>query len=398
MKSATLRRFVLRPSLATGIACAAMLSACLDDQPTFSGIAGAPNSPGDAGASAEPQAGTGAQSSAGTEATAGGKAGAEATGGSATAQAGTDATMGEGGAVVAEGGSPGHQPNEGGTNANAGSDGGGEDEGGVHIPAACTFHTTARTVEGGGGSGGSGSGGSGGSGGAPVVTGNVVAQVSVFVGSYLTDNAGRTLYTYGADVPGDCSTPPKSNCVADCLVSWPVFDAGPRVLGAGLSDAGFGEIQLGDGSYQTTYMGWPLYYYKSDLTLGQLTGQGKGKTWHVAQVTPPSVVIMKAGTAKYLADVAGHTMYVSAADQPGTSDADPISNCTGSCLDTFEAFHEKKLSIVGSLDSRDFQVFVRHGGGLQLAYKGMPLYRAATDVKAGDMNGTAVTGFTAAVQ
>jgi predicted lipoprotein with Yx(FWY)xxD motif len=53
---------------------------------------------------------------------------------------------------------------------------------------------------------------------------------------------------------------------------------------------------------------------------------------------------------------------------------------------------------VSSLEPLDFSVFVHHGaGGLQLAYKGQPLYRAATDQKAGDMTGTAVTGFTAAV-
>ena len=133
----------------------------------------------------------------------------------------------------------------------------------------CTFHTDAV--------------GDPGAGGAPPAA-NVVVQTNAFVGSYLTDAAGRTLYTYGVDLPGDCKTPPQSLCVADCLVSWPLFDAGARVLGAGLDDAAFGTIERGDGVWQTTYHGWPLYYYKTDLTLGQLTGQGKGKTWHVAEV------------------------------------------------------------------------------------------------------------------
>jgi predicted lipoprotein with Yx(FWY)xxD motif len=218
------------------------------------------------------------------------------------------------------------------------------------------------------------------------------------VGSYLTDAAGRTLYTYGGDLPGDCQNAPQSTCVADCLVSWPVFDAGDRLLGADLDDGLFGEILRPDGSKQTTYRGWPLYYYKSDLTLGQMTGQGKGKIWHVAEVSLPSVTVMKSGTLKYLADIDGRTLYVSSADQAGTSDADPVSNCQGSCLQTFEAFHEKNFSAVTVLESSDFQVFVRHGaGGLQLSYKGMPLYRAATDLKSGDMTGATVEGFTAAV-
>jgi len=41
---------------------------------------------------------------------------------------------------------------------------------------------------------------------------------------------------------------------------------------------------------------------------------------------------------------------------------------------------------------------VRPGkGAVQVAYKGQPLYRAATDLKSGDMTGTSVSGFTAAL-
>jgi predicted lipoprotein with Yx(FWY)xxD motif len=141
-----------------------------------------------------------------------------------------------------------------------------------------------------------------------------------------------------------------------------------------------------------------LYYYKSDLTLGQMTGQGKGKIWNVAEVAAPTVVIMKAGTLKYLADTHGRTLYVSAADQAGTQLEDPVSNCKGDCLDTFEPYHVKNFSPVTYLEPLDFVVFARRGaGGLQLSYKGLPLYRAATDAKSGDMTGTAVEGFTAAV-
>jgi predicted lipoprotein with Yx(FWY)xxD motif len=237
-------------------------------------------------------------------------------------------------------------------------------------------------------------GGAGGADSGPSIT----MQLSPFVGAYLADVAGRALYTFGGDLPGDCNTPPQSLCVADCVVSWPPFDAGARELPDGLSDAGFGTIARDDGTHQTTYMGWPLYYYKSDLLLGQMTGQGKGKTWHVAEVRLPSVAIMKAGAIKYLADAAGRTLYVSAADQVGTADSDPVSVCAGECLETFEAFHDKNLSVVTSLEQVDFGLFARHGaGGLQVAYKGMPLYRAATDLKAGDTNGTQVAGFTAAL-
>jgi predicted lipoprotein with Yx(FWY)xxD motif len=290
------------------------------------------------------------------------------------------------------GGTPGvaGSAGSGGTNepeAGAAGEAGGGGEGGVHIAPACPFHSDPAPA----------TGGTGGVGPSPE-TPSITIQLSPFVGSYLADTAGRSLYMYGADLPGDCNTPPQSLCVADCVVTWPPFDAGSRVLPATLTDAGFGTIQRSDGGYQTTYMGWPLYYYKSDLTLGQMTGQGKGKLWHIAEVTLPSVIIMKAGAVKYLADAAGRTLYVSAADQTGTADSDPVSNCAGECLATFAGFREKNLSVVSSLEPLDFSVFVRQGaGGLQLAYKGMPLYRAATDLKSGDMNGTAVAGFTAAL-
>ena len=112
----------------------------------------------------------------------------------------------------------------------------------------------------------------------------------------------------------------------------------------------------------------------------------------------PGVFIMKPGATKYLSDAYGHTLYVSAADQAGTASADPVSNCSGSCLSTFEPFHETNFSVVGSLLTADFGSFVQPGkASIQVAYKGMPLYRAATDLKSGDMTGTSVSGFTAAV-
>jgi predicted lipoprotein with Yx(FWY)xxD motif len=368
----THRFLSVRPLVATALLGVLSMPACLDDTSTGT-----------------PQA-TGATSG---EATTAGSGGSKPQGGSTNASGAPgdggndDGLAGAprgGSAPVAgnapvEAGAPNEQPQGG-----AGGASGGTDDEGVKIAPYCTFHTDAPPSE----------TGAGGEGPAP----EVMMQVSPFVGNYLTDGAGRTLYTYGGDVAGDCQTPPQSTCVADCLVSWPVFHAPARLLGPGLDDAAFGEIQLGDGSWQSTYMGWPLYYYKADLTLGQLTGQGKGKIWHVAETTLPSITVMKAGTLKYLADAGGHTLYVSAADVAGSAEADPESNCSGDCLDTFEAYHVKNFSAVTVLEPLDFQVFARKGrGGLQLSYKGMPLYRAATDVKSGDMTGTAVTGFTAAV-
>jgi len=190
---------------------------------------------------------------------------------------------------------------------------------------------------------------------------------------------------------------PISTCVTDCAIAWPVFDAGARTLAAGLDDKAFGTIQRSDGLSQTTYFGWPLYYFRTDLIPGMLGGQAKAKTWHAATVIPAGVVIMKGTTlAKYLADGNGRTLYVYAEDTIGTSTSDPVSSCTGSCLTTHPRFWRNSLSVVSSLLPTDFAVFAQSSGQNQLSYKGAPLYYAADDVRSGDING-ATTGWSAAL-
>jgi predicted lipoprotein with Yx(FWY)xxD motif len=407
---------VFVPSVLLGFVAALHLTGCSDAPPgLLDDTAGAGGQFAQGGSH---QAGKGGRSSAGdageaTELSQAGEAGetSEAAGGAGPDNAEGGSTSGgaseAGGNTTTEGGTGGGEP----STAGSGGQGGTLIE--AFIPPTCPFHTdapvggTGGTAGAGGaaGIGGSaaGSGGAGGSGGSGGSAGanpgyTVTLQASPFVGSYLADATGRTLYTYGNDLPGDCNTPPVSNCITDCLISWPIFPAGARVLAPGLDDAAFGAILRADGNWQTTYYGWPIYYYKTDLLLGQVAGQGKAKTWHIVEKKPPGVNIMRPGTFRYLGDVSGHTLYVSAADVPGTASSDPVSNCTGTCLATFEPFHEKNFSIVTSLLQADFASFVRPDKGtIQVAYKGLPLYRAATDLKSGEMTGTAVSGFTAAL-
>jgi predicted lipoprotein with Yx(FWY)xxD motif len=351
----------------------ALFAGCVNDQ---------------AGITTPDSAGSGGElsSSGGTMPAASGSTAAGA--GAQPAQGGTPGSLGQagddaGGAPDTHGGTGGSSSGGSGNSGGTGESGG---SGGTGVVSSCTYYTAPST---------SAEGGAGGDSAQPAPT--VTLQLSPFVGNYLADATGRTLYTYGGDLPGDCHTPPVSQCVTDCALTWPPFDAGARVLAAGIDAQGFGSIQRADGTWQTTYRGWPLYYNKTDLTLGQVTGQGKGKTWHIAQLNPPAVVIMKTGTVKYLADANGHTLYVSAADHPGMGNVEPVSACSGACLDTFQPFDKTSLSVVTSLNVADFGVFARGAAGLQVAYKGAPLYRAVTDAKSGDMTGTTVTGFTAAL-
>jgi predicted lipoprotein with Yx(FWY)xxD motif len=358
------------------LACSGLVAACVDEEPGISSSEGA------AGDSANAEAGAGAEATSTA-----GKPGSS-TGGSAAAQGGSP---GEAGANEG-GGAPLPPVGAGGDSGRGGAPPDSE-EGGAGgateppVPMSCVFHTAAPETD----------PAEGGAGPASPAANILVAQ-SPFIGAYLTDAAGRTLYTFGSDLPGDCETAPVSRCVTlDCLDSWPIFSGGDRVLGPGLDDAAFGTVTHSNGTPQVTYHGWPLYYYKLDLSLGQLTGQGKAKTWHVAEVSPPSVVIMKSGTVKYLADGAGRTLYVSANDTVGSL-LDPISRCQGACLEEFTPFRDNRLSVVSSLEPQDFSTFLRlGGGGLQLAYKGLPLYLATADAHAGDMHGTETAGFSAAL-
>ncbi len=357
-----------------GIACLAgsICLACGSDKGGGLGGDGDGGTSGHGGASGG-DAGSGASSSAGS----GGSAAAAGEGAGATGGAGGSAAVGgaAGTGAAASGGS-------GGGTAGAGGSPGGSGAGGSAgaDPVHCIFHTEGNGVA-----------GAGGAGGAPAET--VGAQSSPFLGQYLADGAGITLYTYGSDTPGDCEHAPASGCSGDCLLSWPLFHADPRVLGAGLDDGNFGSFQRADGSQQTTYMGWPLYYYKNDTSPGLIAGQGKAKLWHAAQVIPPELVVLRNGSTKYLGDRWGFAFYAYASDQLGTGSEDPVAKCTGSCASLARPVRGKKLSRVSSLAESDFTVFTSPGIGQQLAYKGAPLYYSTADAQPGDIAGASVTDF-----
>ncbi|WP_158602163.1 plastocyanin/azurin family copper-binding protein [Cohnella endophytica] len=102
------------------------------------------------------------------------------------------------------------------------------------------------------------------------------------LGNYLVDRHGMTLYYFDKDPLG------ASVCEGDCLAKWPVFRAEGSVVPKGLSANDFGEITRKDGSKQTTYKGYPLYYFFQDAKRGELKGQSLGDVWFV--VNPAAFV------------------------------------------------------------------------------------------------------------
>lgn len=96
------------------------------------------------------------------------------------------------------------------------------------------------------------------------------------VGKYLTDAEGKSLYIFTKDSVG------KSACNDDCITRWPVyFRDKVAAAGAGLKDADFATIVRGDGQKQTTFRGYPLYYWMGDSKAGETNGQGINNVWFV---------------------------------------------------------------------------------------------------------------------
>ena len=85
---------------------------------------------------------------------------------------------------------------------------------------------------------------------------------------------GMPLYTWDNDREAN-----KSACAGNCLMNWPV-------LAAEANAANMGDwvvVTRDDGSKQWAYKGKPLYTYAQDRNPGDVVGDGRGGTWHIAR-------------------------------------------------------------------------------------------------------------------
>lgn len=101
------------------------------------------------------------------------------------------------------------------------------------------------------------------------------------IGYYLTDGAGMTLYYTMADTAG------KSNVSGLELNDWPIFYDSNIIIPPTLKRSDFSSIKRPDGKLQTTYKGWPLYYYSIDAEPNDMVGQGIGGVWFIANPNIP---------------------------------------------------------------------------------------------------------------
>ena len=221
-------------------------------------------------------------------------------------------------------------------------------------------------------------------------------QTSQTLGNYLVDKSNRTLYFFGNDPNG------QNNCTGGCQPYWPVFNVDNLTadkLGAGLNLSDFGSITAPGGGKQTTYKGWPLYYFAPLVNgsnvpeaAGQTQGDGLFGVWFVAK-PDYSVMIVSAqllghdgknyksdytegqGTTTYFTDANGVTLYTFTLDSLNKNKftaADFSNNAL------WPIYGSSNIVVPSTLDKTKFGNITVFGRN-QLTYQGWPLYYFGQD-------------------
>jgi predicted lipoprotein with Yx(FWY)xxD motif len=63
--------------------------------------------------------------------------------------------------------------------------------------------------------------------------------------------------------------------------TWLIFHAERITSAAGSDRKEYGEFTRADGAKQSTFKGWPLYYFAGDKAQGDTKGQGVKQVWYV---------------------------------------------------------------------------------------------------------------------
>jgi predicted lipoprotein with Yx(FWY)xxD motif len=116
----------------------------------------------------------------------------------------------------------------------------------------------------------------------PVASGALGVTETAELGQFLTDAEGMTLYIFTNDVVDSGA----SVCNDDCAANWPPYFAEDATLPDG-TPGELTTITRDDGTMQLAYNGMPLYLWVGDTAPGDVTGQGVGDVWFVAEVGEP---------------------------------------------------------------------------------------------------------------
>lgn len=213
-------------------------------------------------------------------------------------------------------------------------------------------------------------------------------------GSILTDENGKTLYFFSNDTKGN------STCSGNCLATWPVYYSSEASTDVKIDKSLLGEITREDGSKQSTFKSWPLYYYAGDSQSGQAKGDAVNKIWYVAK---PDYLLMVAnaqlighdgknylgdyteGTGKtiYLTDDKGRTLYAFKPDKFNKNNYTEADFSNDAIWPIYQKETGSLPSLVRTADIAVITVF----GKKQLTYKGWPLYYFGQDQQRGDNKG-----------
>lgn len=205
----------------------------------------------------------------------------------------------------------------------------------------------------------------------------IATRAAPDLGTFLTDQAGRTLYMYTKDDVG------LSNCYGGCAAAWPPLMAqSDPALPADLPGV-VGTTQRNDGGSQITYNGMPLYYWAKDQKPGDTTGQNVGGVWFVVSpATAPTLSVRSdADLGDILVDPRGMTLYMYTKDQPA------LSNCYDACAAAWPPLLTDSDPTGGDAVAAGLGTTQRTDGSLQVTYNGVPLYYWAKDQKPGDATG-----------
>ena len=214
------------------------------------------------------------------------------------------------------------------------------------------------------------------------------------LGQTLTGVDGKTLYFFAGDADGKtgCNTP-------GCLTNWYTYYADKAMLklGTGLTATDFETITRADGRSQTSYKGWPLYYFKSDAKAGDVLGDNVGNAWFAAK---PNYTVMMVnaqlkgndgknyvtgntvsyaegmGNTIYLTDANGRTLYGFVSDKKNKNNYTKADFSNDTTWPLFQIATVGELP--SSLKKTDFAV-IKVFGKDQLTYKGWPLYYFGPD-------------------
>ncbi len=218
-------------------------------------------------------------------------------------------------------------------------------------------------------------------------------------GEILTDSEGKTLYFFSLDHTGESLL-----CDADCVKAWPIFYKDNPTLDSGLEATDFSTTTRKDGTKQTTYKGWPLYYFANDTEAGQTKGEGANDIWFVAK-PDYSLMYVKAqligrgansietnltSTYKpgddqtfYITDDRGNTLYRFINDSNGKNNYTTSDFSNNALWPIYGDALKKVPSILSTNDFKVIDVF----GRSQITYKGWPLYKFQQDMNRGDNYG-----------